>query len=315
MFILEESFGLRLASVELLYPDRTLVQAAIDGSSNSERTTDDGADAGQEPGERLGTGLPVDHLHGGDVVVEEDTGDTGGSVQTLLVTLVSGIAAHEGPLVRGHGVLVRLDAAVVAVADAVAAERDVVRGGAVDVRGDAGVPAERQVGGGDNLDEVHVVEGGQVGLLDGVVERVGVVVVGPLPAVGELVRQLGAEAQLVDVVRHRVLLAGWLVQLEVVLQVVHVDVAAAEAAPRRDVEVAHHLVHPQHALQAAPLAPLRVNPRRVPLALALFDVLALAERPLVLRVGLAYLLACVAAPLRLARLLWDTAAFAAVVRV
>lgn len=55
--------------------------------------------------------------------------------------------------------------------------------GAVHGGGEERVPAEGQVGGGNDLDEVHEVEGGFVGGLLGVVEGVGVVVVSPLPAV------------------------------------------------------------------------------------------------------------------------------------
>lgn len=76
----------------------------------------------------------------------------------------------------------RFDAALRPVSGAVGAQGRFCEG-AVHGRGEEGVPAEGQVGGGDDLDEVHEVEGGFVGGLLSVVEGVGVVVVGPLPTV------------------------------------------------------------------------------------------------------------------------------------
>ncbi len=56
-------------------------------------------------------------------------------------------------------------------------------------------------------------------------------------------------------------------------------VAVAEAAAGRQVEVAHHLVDAQAALDAAALVTLLVQPLGVVLALALLDVLAAPEGP------------------------------------
>jgi hypothetical protein len=90
---------------------------------------------------------------------------------------------------------------------------------------------------------------------------------------------------------------------------VHVHVAVAEAAAGRDVEVAHHLVDAQTALDAAPFVPLLVQLLAVVLALALLDALAPAEGPPLLRVGLPDLLARVAAP-GLLRVAWGVGAAA-----
>lgn len=279
--------------MKLLHSNRALVQTPIHSRSHSERSTDDGTDAGQEAREGLGAGLPVNDLHRGDIVVEEHAGDAALGVQTLLVALGRVRAAHERPLVRGDRVLVGLDAALGALGDAVGAER----GGVVDVvdeRRDERVPAQREVGGRDDLDEVHEVVRLVIGDLLGAVKRV-CVVVRPLPAGGELVRQLRPEAQLVDEVRHGVFLAVRQVAVDVGLEVVRVHVARGEAAARRNMEVAHNLVHSENAFQPAAFPALRVNPLRVVFALALLDVLAASERPLFLRVRLAHFVAGVAA--------------------
>ena len=202
-------------------------------------------------------------------------------------------AAAEAALVARDGVLVGFDAAVIAVA--VAAERDEVggvgEGGEEALRG-----AERVVGGRDDLDEVHVVVGRVVGRLGGGVERVEVVVRpghGVAQVLGHLLGELGPEAQLVDLVREGVPAGDG--ALEVVVQVVHVHVAVAEAAARRDVEVADDLVDAQPALDAAAFFALRVQPLAVVLSLALLDVLAAAEGPRHGGVGFAHLFARVAA--------------------
>lgn len=65
--------------------------------------------------------------------------------------------------------------------------------------------------------------------------------------------------------------------VKVVVQVVHVHVAVAEAAARCDVEVAHDLVDADHAFDPAALVALLVEPLAVSLALALLHALAAPE--------------------------------------
>lgn len=127
--------------MQLLHSDGTLVHRPVNGRGNGQSTTDDGTDARQETREALGAGLAVDDLHRRDVVVEEDAGDAVCGMQAFLVAFVCGVAAAQGPLVRGHGVLVRFDAACGAVCGAVGAERGLVVGGVVDGGRDEGVPA------------------------------------------------------------------------------------------------------------------------------------------------------------------------------
>ena len=70
------------------------------------------------------------------------------------------------------------------------------------------------------------------------------------------IRQLRTKPQLVDRVGEGVAAVDGAV--EVVLEIVHVHVAVAEALARRKVEVANHLVDPDAAFDAATLAALRV---------------------------------------------------------
>lgn len=107
--------------MQLLHPQGALVQPTVNGRGNSQSTTDDGTDTRQETGEALGAGLAVDDLHRRDVVVEEGAGDAVRGVQPFLVSFVRGVAAAQGPLVRGHRVLVRFDTAARTIRDAVGA--------------------------------------------------------------------------------------------------------------------------------------------------------------------------------------------------
>ncbi|KAI7165215.1 DUF1692-domain-containing protein [Hortaea werneckii] len=132
--------------------------------------------------------------------------------------------------------------------------------------------------------------------LRGAVERVEVVV-GPGGGEdllrGGSIRELGSEAEVVDVVREGMLDA--FAACEVVLKIVHVHVAVAEGFPRREVEVTDDLVHADPAFDAAPFAPLRVEVLAVVFAFALFYVLAPAEGPAYAGVGVAHFGASVAA--------------------
>jgi len=89
-----------------------------------------------------------------------------------------------------------------------------------------------------------------------------------------LVAQLRPEAQVVDRVRERVRLVA-----EVVVQVVHMEIAVGKGFARRNVEVSNDFVDADGAGKTAALAALLVELLGVVLALALLDVLAAAKRP------------------------------------
>ena len=184
---------------------------------------------------------------------EEDAGNAAPAVQALLVSLSSIVAASQAPLVARDRVLMRLDAAVVALAKLAQALRVVLL-----ELGPLLLPAEGKVAGGHDLDEVHKVEVGVVRLLLGPVQGISVVV-GPGQAagaelLGEVGRELGAKAQRVDDVGKGV--AAGDRRLPVVLEIVHVHVSVAKGPARSHVEVADDLVDAQIALDPASLLAL-----------------------------------------------------------
>lgn len=201
------------------------------------------------------------------------------------------ITASQAALVARHGVLVSLDTAVAEVAKETKARALLVLD-----RGTL-LPVEGEVRCGDNLDKVHEVVVGVVGLLVGAVEGVAVVVspgVGALRhLLGDGVGQLGTEAEGVDDVREVVL--GIVGSLPVVLEVVDVHVSVAEGAARSQVEVSNDFVHAEATLNAAALPALLLQLLGVMLARALLDVFSLTERPRGLRVRFSDFLASVTA--------------------
>ena len=96
--------------------------------------------------------------------------------------------------------------------------------------------------------------------------------------------------------RERVRLFAFL-DIEVVVQIVHVHCAVAEAPAGRDVEIANDFVHAEAAFDPASLAALRIEFLGVVLAFALFDIFAAAEGPGYGCVGFPHFFAGVAAVL------------------
>lgn len=220
----------------------------------------------------------------------------------------------EIPLVRCDGVLMRFDAPLVAGVDGRAEE--------VIVFPAAGLllPAEREVSGRYDLDEVHEVIRLLGRCLLRVIQGVNVVVSPPSRAGIRMLllhicddggAELGAEAQVVDLVGKGVGLV-----FEVVLQVVHVHVSVGEGFPGRDVEVADDFVDFDGAFETTAFFALGVEVFGVVFALALFDAFATAEGPADGGVGVADIVAGVAAAgLGGVGRGWGTVAFTAVVGV
>ena len=283
-----------LVRVQFLNAQAALVQASVKSRGNSQCTTDDGADAGQEASEGLGAGLAVDDLHRGNVIVEKDTGETTRSVQSLLVSLGLVAAAPKRALVRGDRVLVGFNASLGSVCEAVRTERRLVIG-TVDRRRESGVPSQGQVRGRNHLEEVHEIECGLIGRLLGVVERVGVVVIGPLPAACQLSGKLRSKPELVDLVGHAVLVFGGCPRHEVVLDVMRMQVHVCEAATRCNVEVADHLINPQNTFDPTAFAALGLKFLAVSFPLTLLNVLADSKRPFLGRVCFSHFIAGTAA--------------------
>lgn len=180
------------------------------------------------------------------------------------------------------------------------------------------LPAQRQVGGGDNLDEVHEVVSLFVGLVLGIVQWIHVVV-SPSHALlanlsNNIVRQLRAEAKMVDLMREGVF--NIVAPSPVVFQVVNMHVAVAEGFARGEVEVANNLVDTDTSFDTAAFSTLLIEMLRVMLACTLFDILSSSEGPRDACISVADFSTSVAA----ARLLcvrggWCTITFSAVIGV
>lgn len=198
-------------------------------------------------------------------------------MNALFVAFLLISSTLETPLMTRDGVLVRLDASLVVTFDSRAK---------ISVTGARCLllPSQGQVRGRNDLDEVHVVEGLLVCVLICPIQRVDVVVCPSARASREVllchvlhndIAQLRTETQVVDLVGKSVRV----LVLEVVLEVVHVEVAVREGLSGGDVEVANDLVDLDAALEAASLLALFVKVLSVVFTLALLHTLATTERP------------------------------------
>ena len=79
--------------------------------------------------------------------------------------------------------------------------------------------------------------------------------------------------------RHGMFLVVRQLFVEICFQVVDVHVPSRETAARRDMKVTNHLVHPDVTFDTASFSALGVEFVAVTLALALFNVFALAKCP------------------------------------
>jgi hypothetical protein len=166
---------------------------------------------------------------------------------TFCMTFGGVITSLEASLVASDRVLVRFDTSI---------EAAVRKSNLLEPL----LPAQGQVRRGDNFDKVHVIEGRVVGHLGSTIERVQVVVcpwhgvlAQPLNCRG---RKLRAEAQLVNAMSEVVLLA--LGSLPIVLKIMDMQVAVAEAAAGGKVKVSNNLVNFKMALNAATLFSLLI---------------------------------------------------------
>lgn len=145
------------------------------------------------------------------------------------------IASGQASLVASYRVLVCLQAAVVGLA--VVTDPGTLIRSAVRIH----LVSQWQVGRRYNLDKVHEVEVGIIRNLLDIIQRVEVVI-GPRTVLrallGDILRELGSETQLV----HSVLKGVLHGTLPVVLQVVNMHVAIAETSAWRKVEVTNDLI-------------------------------------------------------------------------
>ena len=214
-------------------------------------------------------------------------------MNALLVAFLLISAALKTPLVASNRVLVCFDASLVV---ALNNRTNVFVCGVRRLF----LPAKRQVGGGDNLDKVHVVESLLIRVLICTIQRVDVVVRPATRTSRQVVlrhvlhnnvAQLGSKTQVVDFVSERVRVFV----LEVVFKVVYVQVTIGEGFSRCNVEVSNNLVDLDAALKATSLLALGVKVFSVMLALALLNTLSTTERPRYGGVGVADFVAGVTA--------------------
>src|SRR5437660_608554 len=84
-------------------------------------------------------------------------------------------------------------------------------------------------------------------------------------------------------------------RIEEVFEVVDVHIAIAEAPAGRDVEVSHHLVDPNAALDATAFFSLLVQFLTVAFSFTLFNAVTPAKGPAIRRIRLPHLIARIAA--------------------
>lgn len=129
-------------------------------------------------------------------VREENAWNSAARMYSLLMTLAGSVPAEETPLMAGDRVLVRLNAPITAMA----VQSEI---GIIAIRlALLGIPPKRKIGGRDDLDKVHKVEGGLLRLLLSAIKRIKVMVsprhVFRTKLVHELLRQLRTKAKLVN---------------------------------------------------------------------------------------------------------------------
>lgn len=160
-------------------------------------------------------------------------------------------------------------------------------------------PAEGKIRRRNHLDKIHVVERRIVGHLVSPIKRVDMVV-GPRRALGpQFLRHgfgnLRPKTQLMDLMRKRVTTGDGGIQ--VIVQIMDMHRAAAEAAAGRNVEIPDNLVDPEAAFNPAALLPLGVQLFGIMHTFALLDVLPAPKCPRDRRIRLPHLVTGVTAAL------------------
>jgi hypothetical protein len=202
-------------------------------------------------------------------------------MKALLMAFLLVTATVYATLMACHAVLVRLDAAQIAMAETshVNPFMRVLVCARVDAFALMLFPSERQICRRHDLDKVHVIEGALVGMLLGIIERVNMVIRPHASHASHgldgALRYGWSEAQLVDLMGEAVAA----LVLEVVFQIVDVHVAVGERLAGRKVEISHHLVHANSALYSASLFALGVEVLGVVFTLTLLHTLTAAEGP------------------------------------
>lgn len=110
----------------------------------------------------------------------------------------------------------------------------------------------------------------------------------------DIVRELWTKSEMMHLVGECVFCSA--TSSEIVFQVMHMHVAIAERLARGEMEVAHDLVDANTSLNAASFPALLVQVFRVVFPIALFYILATAERPGDAGISVADFSASVAAP-------------------
>jgi len=130
----------------------------------------------------------------------------------------------------------------------------------------------------------------------GVIKRIQVVI---CPRSGRflahLVRyflaELGSKAQGMDCVREN--MPSYNRGIKVIVQIVYVHIAIAETSPRCDMEVTHHLVHPDISLNTASFISLSVQSLCVMFSFALLHILTASKSPRHTSICLSYFVASI----------------------
>lgn len=221
----------------------------------------------------IGAQIRVTHIR------EEHPGNAASSMNPLLMPCLLIIAAHKTALVARNAVLVRFNATLIVTIDRSAEDISMfARSGCFLL------PTEREVSRRDNLDEIHIIECLFIRVLLRPIQWVDMVISPTSRFTNRLalrhtldddVGELGTESQMMDLVREAVVCSVF----EVVVQIVHVQIAVGETLSWCDVEVSDHFVHADSTFESAAFCALGIEVLGIVFALALLYAFAATEGP------------------------------------